>query len=65
MIQGLSFAAELAGIDPVTYWHSYQVPVALWVFPVVAILHYVVQKYMDKRDGHIVVAQDAVVHEEK
>lgn len=62
---GTIFAAELAGIDPVTYWHSYQVPVALWVFPVVAILHYVVQKYMDKRDGHIVVAQDAVVHEEK
>lgn len=62
---GTIFAAELAGIDPVTYWHSYQVPVALWVFPVVAILHYVVQKYMDKRDAHIVVAQDAVVHEEK
>lgn len=62
---GTIFAAELAGIDPVTYWYSYQVPVALWVFPVVAILHYVVQKYMDKRDGHIVVAQDAVVHEEK
>lgn len=62
---GTIFAAELAGIDPVTYWHSYQVPVALWVFPVVAVLHYVVQKYMDKRDGHIVAAQDAVVHEEK
>lgn len=62
---GTIFAAELAGIDPVTYWHSYQVPVALWVFPVVAVLHYLTQKYMDKRDGHIVEAQDVVVHEEK
>ena len=56
---GTIFAAELAGIDPVTYWHSYQVPVALCVFPVVAILHYLTQKYMDKRDGHIVQPQVA------
>lgn len=62
---GTIFAAELAGVDPVTYWHSFQVPVALWVFPVVAVLHYLTQKYMDKRDGHIVESQDVVVHEEK
>lgn len=62
---GTILAAEIAGIDPVTYWHSFQVPVALCVFPVVAILHYFTQKYMDKRDGHIVQAQEAVVHEEK
>lgn len=62
---GTIFAAELAGIDPVTYWHSFQVPVALFVFPVVAILHYVTQKYMDKRDGHIVQSGLAEVHEEK
>lgn len=62
---GTIFAAELAGIDPVTYWHSFQVPVALCVFPVVALLHYFTQKYMDKRDGHIVVPQVAEVHTEK
>ena len=51
---GTILAAELSGIDPVMYWHNYQVPVALCVFPVVAILHYFTQKYMDKRDGHVV-----------
>lgn len=51
---GTIFAAELAGIDPVIYWHDYQVPIALCVFPVVGILHYFTQKYMDKRDGHVV-----------
>ena len=50
---GTILAAELSGIDPVMYWHDYQVPVALCVFPVVAILHYFTQKYMDKRDGHV------------
>lgn len=62
---GTIFAAELAGIDPVIYWHSYQVPVALCVIPIVAILHYFTQKYMDKRDGHVVKPQTADVHMEK
>lgn len=61
---GTIFAAELAKIDPVTYWHSYQVPVALCVFPVVAVLHFFTQKYMDKRDGHVVQPQVAEVHVE-
>lgn len=52
---GTILAAELSGIDPVIYWHSYQVPIALCVFPVVALLHYFTQKYMDKRSGHQVV----------
>lgn len=51
---GTILAAELSGIDPVIYWHDYQVPVALCIFPVVAILHYFTQKHMDKRDGHVV-----------
>lgn len=51
---GTILAADLSGINPVVYWHSYQVPIALCVFPVVALLHYFTQKYMDKRDGHVV-----------
>lgn len=63
---GTIFAAELAGLDPVTYWHSFQVPVALCVFPVVAILHYFTQKYFDKRDGHIVrPGEEVIVNEDK
>ncbi len=59
---GTIFAAEIAKVDPVTYWHSYQVPIALCVFPVVAILHFFTQRYMDKRDGHVVQPQIAEVN---
>lgn len=51
---GTILSATTAGLDPVTYWTTYQVPIAMVVIPVVAILHYFTQKYMDKRDGHIV-----------
>lgn len=53
---GTILAAEKAGIDPVMYWTSYQVPITLCVMVTVAILHYVVQRYYDKRDGHVVQA---------
>ncbi len=62
---GTILASEIAKLDPVTYWHSYQVPVALCVIPVVAVLHYFTQKYMDKRDGHIVQPQVVEVDESK
>ena len=51
---GTLLAATTAGIDPVTYWVKYQVPIAAVVIPVVAVLHYFTQKWMDKRDGHVV-----------
>lgn len=51
---GTILAAELSNLNPVVYWHDYQVPIALCVFPVVGVLHYFTQKYMDKRDGHVV-----------
>lgn len=55
---GTIFAAEIAGIDPVIYWHTFQIPIACAVIPCVAIAHYLTQKIMDKRDGHIVRALD-------
>ncbi|WP_371372500.1 C4-dicarboxylate transporter DcuC [Sporomusa aerivorans] len=51
---GTILSANTAGIDPVLYWTNYQIPIAAVVIPIVAILHYVVQKWFDKRDGHIV-----------
>lgn len=51
---GTILSATTAGLDPVTYWVNYQVPIALLTIPVVAVLHYFTQKYMDKKDGHIV-----------
>ncbi len=51
---GTILSATTAGIDPVLYWTNYQIPIAVAVIPVVAILHYFVQKWFDKRDGHVV-----------
>jgi DcuC family C4-dicarboxylate transporter len=41
-------------LNPVVYWTDYQVPIVLVAFVVVGTLHYFTQKYMDKRDGHVV-----------
>ncbi len=51
---GTLLAASTAGIEPVRYWVEYQVPVAAVVIPIVAVLHFWTQKWLDKRDGHIV-----------
>lgn len=51
---GTILAAEICGLNPVVYWHTYQIPIACLVIPVVAVVHYFTQKIMDKRDGHVV-----------
>lgn len=57
---GTILAATTAGVDPVLYWVKYQVPIALVVIPVVAVLHFFTQKWMDKRDGHVVQVSELV-----
>lgn len=52
---GSILSATTAGLDITTYWTQYQVPVAICVMVVVAILHFFVQQWFDKRDGHVVV----------
>lgn len=51
---GTLLTANTAGIDPVEYWVKYQVPITAWVIPVVAAAHFFTQRWMDKRDGHVV-----------
>lgn len=51
---GTILSATTAGLDPVLYWTNYQLPIAMMTIPVVAILHFLTQKYMDQRDGHVV-----------
>ena len=55
---GTILSAETAGVDPVFYWSHYQVPIVAVAFVVVGVLHYLTQKYMDKRDGHVVKPMD-------
>ena len=60
---GTILSAVTAGIDPVIYWTNYQIPIAAIVIPVVAVLHYFTQKWMDERDGHVVKATEIAVAE--
>lgn len=53
---GTILSAQTAGIDPVMYWTNYQIPVTMCVMVTVALLHYFVQKWFDKREGHVVTA---------
>ena len=57
---GTILAATTAGVDPVVYWVKYQIPIASVVIPVVAVLHFLTQKWMDKRDGHVVQVSELV-----
>lgn len=47
-----NLSATNAGMDIATYFVNYQIPVGLCIMATVATLHYLVQKYYDKKDGH-------------
>lgn len=49
-----NLAAENAGMDTAIYFTQYQIPVAIAVMITIAVLHYFVQKWFDKKDGHVV-----------
>lgn len=46
-----NMAAQIAGLEPMVYFVKYQLPVAAVVVVVIAVLHYVVQKYCDKKEN--------------
>lgn len=48
-----NIAAKIAGLDPMVYFIKYQLVVSIAVVIVIALLHYVVQKYCDKKMGFI------------
>lgn len=43
-------SAHTAGVDPMTYLIQYQLPVAIPAILVTAVVHVIVQNYLDKRD---------------
>lgn len=51
-------SAKNSGMDITTYFTDYQIPVALCVVATVAILHFIVQQWFDKREGHVVEKSD-------
>ena len=61
-------AAQIAGLDPAVYFVSYQ----LWVFVpitlVLAVVHVIVQRWWDKREGYVydpAILKDLAAQEEK
>lgn len=46
-----NYAAQVAGMDTMTYFIEYQIPVGIVVTIAVAILHYFTQRYFDRKDG--------------
>lgn len=54
-------SAKNAGVDIATYFTDYQIPVAICVVVVVAILHYIVQRWFDKKSGHVVEKREVAL----
>lgn len=46
-----NYAAQVAGMDTMTYFIEYQIPVGIVVTVAVAILHFFTQRYFDAKDG--------------
>jgi DcuC family C4-dicarboxylate transporter len=51
-----NLAAERSGMESAVYFARYQIPVAIGVMIVVAILIYFTAKYYDKKEGHVATA---------
>lgn len=60
-----NMAAQTAGMEPMTYFVQYQLPVSAFVVAVIAVLHYAVQKYYDKKDGLTASASSVSAEETK
>ncbi|MEZ5278069.1 MAG: C4-dicarboxylate transporter DcuC [Opitutaceae bacterium] len=58
-----NLAAEVSGLEPIVYFVRHQLPVALFVMPVVAALHFFWQRRCDAMDGEAAgsVADELVV----
>jgi len=54
-------AAKNANLDVAIYFTEYQIPVSIVVMITIAVLHYFVQQWFDKKEGHVVVRSTAAV----
>jgi DcuC family C4-dicarboxylate transporter len=54
-------SAKNAGIDVATYFTNYQIPVGICIVVIVAVLHYLVQQWFDKKSGHVVKKSELIV----
>ena len=61
---GVSLAAGLSHLDLMTYWYTYELPVCLINISAVAILHFIVQQWFDKKEKDVAFEQNLEVKEE-
>ena len=54
-----NLAAERSGMESAVYFARYQVPVAIGVMIVVAVLIYFTARYFDRKEGHVAATQEA------
>ena len=47
------YAAKIAGIEPIIYFVEYQLPIAIPMMIVIAVLNMVVQRYFDRRNDDV------------
>ena len=55
-----NLAAKVAGLDPIIYFVQYQLPVAIPTLAAVALCHYFVQRYYDKKSDDVYAETAAV-----
>ena len=60
-----NMAAQVAGLDPMTYFIEYQVPIMCIVIPLVTVAHYFTQKFFDKKDGYVIQQKSVDMAEEE
>ncbi|AGH73133.1 C4-dicarboxylate transporter DcuC [Edwardsiella piscicida] len=56
-------AAQTAQLEPAVYFVSHQLPFTLPIICAVAVTHYVVQRWWDRRDGFVFDPQQTIGHE--
>ncbi|MBU2703299.1 DcuC family C4-dicarboxylate transporter [Sporomusaceae bacterium BoRhaA] len=47
------YAAQVCGLDPATYFVNYQLPITIPIILAVAITHFFVQRWWDKKEGFV------------
>jgi C4-dicarboxylate transporter, DcuC family len=51
--QAENYAAQVCGLDPATYFVQYQLPITIPIIIAVAITHFFVQRWWDRKEGFV------------
>lgn len=60
-----NFAAQTGGLDGASYFALYQLKIMYPVIAAIAISHFIVQKYMDKKDGTVAIMPETDIRTDR